>query len=526
MPEVELRAITKRYGAFAANDGVNLRVRPGTIHGIVGENGAGKSTAMKILFGLTSPTTGEVVLDGRPMRWKSPQDAIARGIGMVHQHFMLAGPHTVLDNILLGAEPFSSALGWLPKGLRPIQRTRARAQLKPWVEKYAPGLDLDSPVEGLAVGGQQKIEILKLLYRDARVLILDEPTAVLTPRETDELFVRLGDLRDEGRSILIITHKLREVLSLTDDITVLRAGKSVAHLRTRETSERQLAEAMVGREIDLDAVSRLPRKAPSGGRPAALQVEGLILTRGRGGAERRLLSDLSFSVSPGEVVGIAGVDGNGQTELIHCVAGTLVPEWKLSGRISMGGERVDGKPSSSIRKMSFGIVPEDRHAEGLLLSEAVEANVLLGHQRSPRFVASRKWLGIEWTHFSRLKQETLEILRRLDVRPADPSRAAGAFSGGNQQKIILGRELSGQPRFLLVAQPTRGVDVGAVELIHRQILNARDGGAGVLLLSSELDEVLALSDRLLVMYHGKIVGELARGSFERGKIGLWMGGAS
>jgi ABC-type uncharacterized transport system ATPase subunit len=510
-PSIELIGIEKRYGACRSNDGVSLSVEPGTIHGIVGENGAGKSTAMKILFGMIRPNAGEIRLDGKPVQWKSSQDAIRAGIGMVHQHFMLAEPTSVLDNILLGAEP--SRWAFLPKALRPVDRAGARQKLQALIEQYSPGLDLDASIESLPVGLQQKVEILKLLYRDSKVLILDEPTAVLTPQETQEFFGRLRELKAAGHSILIITHKLSEVMAITDAVTVLRAGKSVARFKTSETNVSQLAEAMVGRHMDLDAVAK-EQRSPHQGQPI---LSAKNLTVNRPGEARPALDGLSFEVRAGEIVGIAGVDGNGQSELIQSIMGALSQGCSRQGTVTLLGSEVDRWPTGEIRKLPVGWIPEDRHAEGLLLERDVTANLLLGHSRGARFKVGG-WKAI--------RAEVTRVMESFDIRPRDPSLLAGRFSGGNQQKIVIGRELGSSPKFIIVAQPTRGVDVGAIERIHREVLRAREQGAAILLVSSELDEVLALSDRVLVFYRGRIVGEQKRGEFDRLWIGHRMGAGS
>ncbi len=517
-PAIELSEITKVFGALRANDGVSFRVEKGSIHGIVGENGAGKSTAMKILYGIYLPESGEIRVNGVARRWKTPKDAIRAGIGMVHQHFMLAGPHTVLDNIVVGAESLWGAKGWrklIPAIVRPIDRKAARRRLDELAKQYGLPLDWDAPVESLPVGLQQRVEIMKLLYRGADIMILDEPTAVLTPQETLDLFVNLRKLRNEGKTILVITHKLKEVMSHTDRVTVFRAGRVTGEVKTSETSPQDLADRMVGRKVVLTV------EAPGAairdvGAPPALELERLRLERS---GERPRLNDVSLRVARGEVVGIAGVEGNGQSELIHAILHPREADQRTSGVVRILGRDVTHFTAGEIRSLRVGVVPEDRHHEGLLLGRSLTDNFLLGLQRDRRFENSG------WIRGKELKRATVRALNQYDVRPRLPEALASGLSGGNQQKLIIAREFERQPELLIAAQPTRGVDVGAIEFIHKRILEARSQGAGVLLISSELDEILALSDRILVMYEGAVVGEFARGQCDEKELGLKMGGA-
>ena len=502
---VELRGLTKCFGNVLANAGVTLRVQAGTIHGVIGENGAGKSTAMKMLYGIYRPDEGEIFVAGKKCVWASPSDAIAMGLGMVHQHFMLAGPYSALDNILLGAEP----LRW--GGV--IDRRQARARLDLLGRQYGLLLDWDRPTEELAVGTQQRIEILKLLYRNAQILILDEPTAVLTPQETNDLFNTLRALRDQGKTVLLVTHKLREVMSLTDRVTTFRAGKVTGETQTSRTNPQELATLMVGRKVvlSIDVPPAQPRPE------LAIEVTELGLA---GAAEtRHKLSDVSFSVRRGEIVGVAGVEGNGQSELLQAMLHPLEPRCRTSGRVKYCGQDATTLRAAAIRELGVAVIPEDRLREGLLPERPVSENFLLGRQRSPAF-----------NHAGFLKRTNLEATARraieeYDVRPAELRLPAGKLSGGNQQKLIVAREFERQPKVLIAALPTRGVDVGAIEFIHRRIVRARDEGAGVLLVSSELDEILTLSDRILVMYGGRIVGEYRRGEVSESELGLRMGGA-
>ena len=501
---VELRGLTKRFGATLANDGVNLRVERGVIHGIVGENGAGKSTATRILYGLLRPDAGEVLIEGTPRIWRSPADAIAAGIGMVHQHFMLAGPCTALDNVLVGAEPRRWGL---------VDRRQARKRLEALARQYGLPVDWDRAVEELPVGLQQRIEILKLLFRLANILILDEPTAVLTPQETNALFANLGKLRAEGKTILLITHKLREVMEFTDRVTVFRGGKVTGEVATAQTSPQALADLMVGRKVLLNVVVAPARPSAE----AALEVSGLSLDGGPGGRGR--LVDVSFRVRHGEIVGIAGVEGNGQSELVQAILHPGDPQCRTRGRVRLLGQEVTHWSAGRIRELGVAVIPEDRLRDGLLPERPVAENFLLGRQQTGAFNRAG------WLRPARLEAALAQATADYDIRPNDPHLPAGRLSGGNQQKLVLAREFADQPRVVIAAQPTRGVDVGAIEFIHRHIVEARDRGAGVLLLSSELEEILTLSDRILVVFEGRIAAEFQRGEATERELGLRMGGA-
>ena len=506
---VELRGLTKRFQHVIANAGVDLRVEAGTIHGVIGENGAGKSTAMKMLYGQYTPDQGEILIDGIAHQWGSPLDAIRAGIGMVHQHFMLAGPSTVLDNIVLGAEPSKRAMKWVPQALRPIDRKRARAELDHLAAQYGLPVDWDALIEDLPVGIQQRIEILKLLYRNAKILILDEPTAVLTPQEVIDLFDNLRKLKAEGKTIIIITHKLKEVMSFTDRVTVFRAGRVTGEVETSQTSPEQLAQLMVGRAVVLSV--QIPPQPVLG--PVVLETHHLTLAKSHG-----KLQSVSLQVRAGEVVGIAGVEGNGQSELMQAILHPKDPEARDSGEVWVLGQNVTHHTTAAIKDLGVGLVPEDRHQEGLLLERPLTENFLLGLQRSPAFESHG------FISEARLNAAYAQASEEYDVRPRAPELEAGRLSGGNQQKLIIAREFERNPKFLIAAQPTRGVDVGAIEFIHKRILRARTEGAGVMLVSSELDEILALSDRILVMFDGKIAGEFKRGECTERELGFAMCG--
>jgi simple sugar transport system ATP-binding protein len=499
---VSMRHIDKRFGPVQANRDVDLTVAAGTVHGIVGENGAGKSTLMSILYGLYQADGGEIHLAGAPAAIVDSRAAIALGIGMVHQHFMLVDTLSALDNVLLGAEP-----GWRLQGAR----AQLRAQLQTLMAQTGLAVDLDARVAELPVGARQRLEILKALIRGARVLILDEPTAVLTPQETDALFVTLRGLRARGTTILLITHKLREIMALCDAVTVMRGGQVVLDCAIGQTSIDGLALAMVGRRIEL---GRAPRAAAPG--PALLQARQLHWADAMGVAR---LVDVSLTLHAGEIVGVAGVAGNGQTELLDVLAGLLVP---AAGRLELGARNFTPRRwlgTRLARELGLAHVPEDRHRRGLVLAFAAWESAVLGYQASPRF--SRRG----WMRQRRMRQACATLMDGYDVRPRDPMLRCRQFSGGNQQKLVLAREAAPAPRVLLVGQPTRGVDIGAIEFIHGRLRAMRDAGGAVLLVSSELDEILALADRVLVMNGGRIAGELAIEACSEGALGRLMGGA-
>jgi ABC-type uncharacterized transport system ATPase subunit len=484
IPAIALSGITKRFGPVLANDHVDLRVAKGSIHGIVGENGAGKSTLMSILYGYYQADEGSILVDGKRVTIRSSADAIHHGIGMVHQHFMQVEPFTVLENVLLGAE--GGAL--LAHGEQAM-----RGLLAALAKTYGLGLDPDARAENLSVGEQQRLEILKSLCRKADVLILDEPTGVLTPHEADQLFDVLRLLKDQGKSVLLITHKLREIMAITDQVSVMRGGKMVAHRRTAETSAEELGELMVGRKI----AARVHRGPAS---PGAVALEAKDLrVKDATGIER--VKGVSLSVRAGEIVGLAGVAGNGQSELLQALA-RLVPV--------AGGSIVSGR---------LGLVPEDRHRDGMIGAFAARDNILLGEEMKPAF--RRLKLFTDW---KAVDARTMDLMRSYDVRPTNPHLPMIAFSGGNQQKLVMAREIERDPDILLVGQPTRGVDIGAIEFIHKRLIAMRDAGKAILLVSVELEEILALSDRIHVMFDGHLSGPIAASDADERRLGLLMAG--
>ncbi|MFI7322323.1 ABC transporter ATP-binding protein [Streptomyces venezuelae] len=496
---VELVGITKRFPGVVANHDIHLTVRKGTVHALVGENGAGKSTLMKILYGMQKPDEGTITVDGEQVAFGSPADAIARGIGMVHQHFMLADQLTVLENIVLGSEKLHG-IG-----------AAARRRIAEISERYGLGVRPGAYVEDLGVADRQRVEILKVLYRGATTLILDEPTAVLVPQEVDALFDNLRELKSEGLSVIFISHKLGEVLSVADDITVIRRGTTVGTAIPSETTPRQLAELMVGSELPT------PETAESTvtDRPM-IQVENLKLLAG-GESQRALLDDISFTIHEGEVLGIAGVEGNGQTELIDALIGLKHAD---SGVIRMAGEDITATATRKRREDGIGYIPEDRHRHGLLLESPLWENRILGH------VTEKPNARGFWLDPKGAQADTRRIVEEYDVRTPGIDVTAASLSGGNQQKLIVGREMSHKPRFLIAAHPTRGVDVGAQAQIWDQIREARREGLAVLLISADLDELIGLSDTLRVIYNGRLVADADPATITPEELGSAMTGAA
>jgi simple sugar transport system ATP-binding protein len=500
-PAIELKGISKAFGPVQANKDISIRVMPGTIHGIIGENGAGKSTLMSILYGFYKADAGEIFISGQKTDIPDSQAAIKAGIGMVFQHFKLVQNFTVLENVILGAEEGS---------LLRSSFTKARGVLKQLASEYELAVDPDALIENLSVGHQQRVEILKALYRQADILILDEPTGVLTPAEADHLFRILDNLRAEGKTIILITHKLREIMEITDTVSVMRRGEMTATVKTAKTSPEQLAELMVGRKVLL-RVDKTPAKPGA----KVLEVENLRLTDDKG-VQR--LKGISLEVRAGEILGIAGVAGNGQSELLEVLGGYA----NATGTIRVNGQEIDltGKHSDGQSRRANGIahVPEDRHHAGLILPYTAWENACFGYHRDPAFQSGLLMNNAE------IRADAAGKMERFDVRPPNPNLSAKNFSGGNQQKIVLAREIERNPDILLIGQPTRGVDIGAIEFIHQQIVRLRDEGKAILLVSVELDEIFSLSDRIAVMFDGQIMGFRDPAQTDQKELGLMMAG--
>ncbi|MFS2006785.1 ABC transporter ATP-binding protein [Duganella sp. CT11-25] len=503
-PAVEFRGISKHFGAVKANTDVSFTIAKGSIHGLVGENGAGKSTLMSILYGYYRADGGEILLDGQARRIHNSQEAIALGIGMVHQHFMLVENMTVLDNVMLGSEG-----GFKLKAKRAV----VEAQLREICTRYRLDVDPLATIHDLSVGAQQRVEILKQIYRSANILILDEPTAVLTAQETASLFEILRLFKEQGKTIILITHKLQEILDITDTVTVMRGGRVIGAVPTAGTTKEDLANMMVGRPIE----NNLPRAPYNPGEPV-LQVENLQLLDDQ---QVKLLADIGFTLRAGEIVAIAGVSGNGQSELMEILSGMRLPS---SGKVDFKGKALpfagrsdaDGLPRT-FRDLGIAHIPEDRLRDGVVKNFSVMHNTILGYQDKLK----NRWGLFD---FKAIAARCAQLMQNFDVRPNNNDLRIGLLSGGNQQKVVIAREVLARPKLMLVGQPTRGVDIGTIESIHTQLLKLRDEGVAILLVSVELEEVRALADRILVMCGGRITGELKIEEFDTTRIGLLMGG--
>jgi ABC-type uncharacterized transport system ATPase subunit len=498
---IEMQHISKQFPLVIANDDVTFRVQKGEIHALVGENGAGKSTLMNILYGLYHADGGTITVNGKNVHFFSPADAIGHGIGMVHQHFMLIPPLTVAENVVLGQEPSKSGF---------VDTVRANRIVQALSDQYGLKVDPAAKVETLSVGIEQRIEIIKVLYRGADIMILDEPTAVLTPKEAEELFDILRALKAQGKTIIFITHKLREVMAVSDSVTVMRRGKVVGTVVTRQTTRQEIATMMVGRQV----LFRVARTPPAPGE-VVLQVKNLNALNNKG---LPALRAISFGVREGEILGIAGVEGNGQTELVEVLTGLRKAQ---SGTVMLSGQVITNCSPRVIKEHGIGHIPEDRQRRGLVLGFTVAQNMVLGiHYRQP-FV---KFFGLDVINFEPIREKAQRLLQEFDIRPSDQENLAGNLSGGNQQKVIVAREFDQNPKILIAAQPTRGIDVGSIEFIHQRLLQARSEGKAVLLVSAELEEILMLSDKIAVMYEGQVVGTLDPAEATEERLGLMMTG--
>jgi simple sugar transport system ATP-binding protein len=498
--KVELRGVTKRFPGVVANRSVDLTLQEGEVHALLGENGAGKTTLMNVLYGLYSADEGRILIDEEDSTFKSPHDAIATGIGMVHQHFMLVPVFTVTENVMLGVEPTRRA------GL--LDRESARSRLVELSKDYGLDVPPEAYVEDLPVGVQQRVEILKALYREADLLILDEPTAVLTPQETKDLFRVIRTLKEAGHTIVFISHKLKEVLEISDRITVLRGGAVVGSTTPKETTEGQLASMMVGREVQLEVT-----KKPAEPGPPIMEIEGLHAKNDRG---QVTVNGVSFDIRQGEILAIAGVQGNGQTELVEAITGMRKP---LEGKVLLEGRDVTGHSPRDMFNHGVAHIPEDRLGDGLVVSFPVKDNLVLNAHTEAPFA---KGIKVER---DAIGENARRLVGEFDIRTTSIEAPASTLSGGNQQKLIVAREFSQAGKLLIASQPTRGLDVGSIQYIHERLVAARDSGIAVLIVSSELDEVMALADRIAVMYRGLIVDVLDRAEATREKIGLLMAGA-
>ncbi|MDF2892657.1 MAG: transporter ATP-binding protein [Clostridia bacterium] len=497
---IEMKGISKSFPGIKANDNINLSVEKGEIHVLLGENGAGKSTLMNILYGLYQPDEGQIYVKEKAIRISNPNIAITLGIGMVHQHFMLVQPFTVAENIVLGSEPKKGTSLDLDKAVKDVEELSKKYELK---------VDPNSLISDISVGMQQRVEILKTLYRGADILILDEPTAVLTPQEIEELGIILKSLVNQGKTIILITHKLKEVMAMSDRVTIIRRGKVIDTLHTKDTNIDELAEKMVGRKVNLQ-VEKSDKQAAS----PVLEVKGLKALDTRG---LEAVKGVDFEVRGGEILGIAGVDGNGQTQLLQALTGLQKP---TAGEVLLNGKEITALPPRDVIESGVGHIPEDRHKRGLVLNFSLAENAILGSHRNKNF---RGRFGM---NYPKIREHARRLIHDFDVRTPNENVEARSLSGGNQQKMIIAREVDRDPGLCIAAQPTRGLDVGAIEFVHKRLVELRDSGKAVLLVSLELDEIMSLSDRIAVMYDGKIVAIVDAKDATEKKLGILMAGGS
>lgn len=494
--------LTKRFGDFTANDHISLSVAPQEIKCIVGENGAGKTTLMNMLYGLLEPTEGKILINGEEVKLKSPIDAIAHGIGMVHQHFKLVPSLTVYENIMLGIEETRG------KGLL-VDKKKEIEKVSRLIETYHFELNPMDKIEDISVGSRQRVEILKMLYRNVDILILDEPTAVLTPQEADELILSLKNLKKQGKTIIVITHKLREVMEVSDSVTVIKQGKVIGHTRTADTNEQELAQMMVGRDVMMTVENE---RISAGSGEVVYKAENITTTNVYG---KECVQGISFEVHSGEILGIAGVEGNGQSELTKIICGLME---STEGRITYYGKDITNWWPRQLREEGIGMIPEDRFAQGLCGTMSIGDNCIAGYHGNPDVCRN----GI--LNRKKINEKRDRAIQEFDIRVGDVEGNVASLSGGNAQKIIVARELEAQPKLLIACQPTRGIDIGSIESIHKQLLNYRNSGHAVILISSELSEIMSLSDRVIVMYKGEISGEIDPKSVDMMRVGLLMAG--
>lgn len=495
---IETKNLTKKFGDFTANNKINLQVKEGEIHAIVGENGAGKSTLMNMLYGLLQPTEGEIYIKGKHVSINNPRDAINLGIGMVHQHFKLVPTFTIFENILLGDE--------LTKGIR-INKKKEIKVVKELIEKYGFNINPKDKIQNVPIGTEQRVEILKMLYRNVDILILDEPTAVLTPQEVDELLISLNELREAGKTIIIITHKLGEVKRCSDSVTVIRKGEIVDRVETKDVTEKDLAKLMVGRDVLLQ-VEKPEAKIGD----ELFTVNDLSVTNKQ---KVRLLDNVNFAVKRGEILGVAGVEGNGQSQLIKVLTGLMKC---TNGKVTYKDKNITNYPSEKIRKLGIGIIPEDRYKHGLCRNMKISENLMAGYHDTDKFGSTYHY------NYKKIRDNRDELINDFDIRVGSADGDVGQLSGGNAQKVIIARELSMNPDLVIASQPTRGVDIGSIEFIHKQLISLRNDNKAVLVVSSELSEIMNLSDRIIVMYKGSIIGEVNAKETTKEELGYLMAG--